>query len=111
MHLQGIQKYPQPTSREQLMRFLGLASYYRRFCKNFSIVATPLIILTSPKRKYIRTNSQSIAFEQLKTLLCTNPILASPDVKQPFILNVDASSTGIGGVMMQQRQGEVLPVS
>ncbi|XP_069158983.1 uncharacterized protein [Procambarus clarkii] len=111
VHQQAIQHYPRPTTRKQLMPFLGLASYYRRFVKNFSTVATLLINLTSPKQRYHWTTSQGVAFEQVKSLLCTNPNLASPDVTKPFVFNVDASSTGIGGVLMQQRGKEVLPVS
>ncbi|XP_069168642.1 uncharacterized protein [Procambarus clarkii] len=102
IHTKAIQHYPQPTTRKQLLLFLGLASYYRRFVKNFSTVATPLINLTSPKQRYHWTIQQTVAFEQLKSLLCPDPILASPGITTPFIINVDASGTGIGGVLMQQ---------
>jgi hypothetical protein len=41
------------------------------------------------------------AFLTLKKLLTTTPVLAQPDIKKPFYAYCDASSTGIGGVLMQ----------
>ena len=64
-----------PTIRKSLQQFLGLASYYRRFCKNFSSVAAPLTSLTSPKIKFIWNNECQASFEALKLFLCNNPVL------------------------------------
>lgn len=95
------------------MRFLGMASYYRRFCKNFSSVASPLTALTSSKVKFLWNNECNVSFEQLKSLLCSNPVLQSPDFSRPFVLQVDACDTGAGGVLLQESldDGFLHPVS
>ncbi|XP_068233540.1 uncharacterized protein [Palaemon carinicauda] len=50
-NITAIVEFPVPRNRKSLLRFLGMTSYYRKFCKKYSIVATPLIDLTSPKNK------------------------------------------------------------
>ena len=52
-NVEAILKYPVPTSKKSLRRFLGMTSYYRTFCRNFSSVALPLTNLLSLKRKFI----------------------------------------------------------
>ena len=101
-NIAAITEFPVPTNRKSLLRFLGMTSYYRKFCKNFSIVATPLIELTSPKKKFTWSDSCQKAFEQLKDVLCSSPVLAAPDLSRPFIIQVDACDTGIGAVLMQE---------
>ena len=101
-NIEAIIQYPVPTTRKSLMRFLGMASYYRRFCKNFSSVASPLTALTSSKVKFLWTDECNVSFEQLKSLLCSNPVLQSPDFSRPFVLQVDACDTGAGGVLLQE---------
>ena len=101
-NISAILDYPAPTNRKAIMRFLGMASYYRKFCKNFSAIATPLIELTSPKKKFSWTESCEKAFDELKGLLSSNPVLAAPDISRPFILQVDACETGVGAVLIQE---------
>ncbi len=48
----AIAEFPVPTSRKELRRFLGMAGYYRNFCKNFSTVVSPLTSLISPSRAF-----------------------------------------------------------
>ena len=40
--MKAISDFPVPTCKRQLMRFLGMAGYYRKFCDNFSVIAEPL---------------------------------------------------------------------
>ncbi|KAK7899005.1 hypothetical protein WMY93_019858 [Mugilogobius chulae] len=82
----------QPTQRS----FLGLASYYRRFVKNFASIASPLHRLTEKSQPFIWSNSCATAFDQLKTALTVAPILAYPHPDLPYIVDTDASGTGIG---------------
>ena len=111
-NIKAVLEYPVPTTRKSLQRFLGLASYYRRFCKNFSSVAAPLTSLTSTKNKFMWDNECQASFEALKLFLCNNPVLKSPDFNKPFILHVDASDTGAGGVLLQESpDGMFHPVS
>lgn len=50
-----IQNFPSPTTKKELMRFLGLAGYYRSFCRNFSTVVAPLTDLLKGKTMFIRS--------------------------------------------------------
>ena len=60
--VEAITKFPVPTTRRELKRFLGMAGYYRAFCRNFSQVAAPLTDLTSPKVSFYWTPECQIAF-------------------------------------------------
>ena len=111
-NIEAILECPVPTTRKSLQRFLGLVSYYRRFCKNFSSVAAPLTSLTSPKSKFIWNEACQASFEHLKTFLCNHPVLQSPDFNTPFILQVDACDVGAGGVLLQEAADGILhPIS
>ena len=79
-----------------------MTSYYRKFFKNYSIVASPLTDLTSCKKKFIWSESCQHAFNQLKNVLCSYPVLAAPDLSRPFIIQVDACESGVGAVLMQE---------
>ena len=112
-NVEAILKYPVPTSKKSLRRFLGMTSYYRKFCRNFSSVALPLTNLLSLKRKFIWDDSCQSSFDQLEMFLTNDPVLQSPDFSKPFILQVDACDSGAGGVLFQRSAvGDLLhPVS
>ena len=99
--IRDILNVPVSQNIRSLRRFLGMAGYYRKFCKNFSDVASPLTQLLSKKSKFVWTPSCQRSFEQIKSLLCSSPVLKAPDFSQPFSLAVDASDVGIGSVLLQ----------
>lgn len=110
--INAIAAFPVPTTRRELRRFLGMAGYYRRFCKNFSSVAAPLTTLTSPAKPFVWSSECQHSFESLKGILCCTPVLSAPDFSQPFKLEVDASAAGAGAVLLQEdHQGIDHPVS
>ena len=96
-----VKSWPIPTSRLEVQQFLGLANYYRRFIRDFATIARPLHRLTERTTQFKWTNECQAAFDQLKSKLTTSPILAFPDFARPFILDTDASDTGIGAVLSQ----------
>ena len=100
-NVDAIVKFPVPQSRRQVMKFLGMSGYYRRFCPNFSTVAEPLTRLTSTKRSFEWTEEAQQAFEHLKVFLSSSPVLRAPDYNKPFSLSVDASGVGVGAVLQQ----------
>ena len=100
--VEAILDYPPPTTRRELRRFLGMVGYYRSFCKNFSAVASPLTDLLSPKVVFKWTPRSQGAFESVKALLTTAPVLSAPNFNLPFSIAVDASDLGAGAVLMQQ---------
>ena len=108
----AIKDFPQPTNLKSLKSFLGLAPYYRRFIPNFSSVAGSLRLITrKDATPFVWSSSCQEAFELLKHLLTTAPVLAYPDFEHTFILETDASHAGLGAVLAQNVNGMVHPVS
>jgi hypothetical protein len=93
-----------PTTVFELCSFIGLAGYYRRFIPNFSKIAKPVTELLKKENKYVWSGTCDEAFKHLKMLLTTSPVLAYPDMTKPFNVYCDASSSGLGGVLMQEGQ-------
>ena len=106
-----VREWPIPTTIKETQQFLGLASYYRRFIKNFASVASPLHKLTEKNSEFKWTTQCQEAFDCLKTRLVSAPILALPDWSQPFILDTDASDMGIGAVLSQIQEGRECAVA
>ncbi|CAL9248404.1 unnamed protein product, partial [Arabidopsis halleri] len=98
--VQAIKQWPTPTSQKQLRSFLGLANYYRRFIQGYSIIAKPLSNLLK-KDGFTWDDSATDAFQTLKTALSSTPVLALPNFDKRFVVETDASNTGIGAVLMQ----------
>ncbi|KAK3571116.1 hypothetical protein QTP86_001937 [Hemibagrus guttatus] len=104
--VQAVTEWPAPTSVRELQCFLGFANFYRRFIRNYSLVAGPLTSLLRGKPKKLTWTDQiRTAFQQLKNCFTTAPILRHPDPDLPFVVEVDASSSGLGAVL-SQRHGE-----
>ena len=103
--VQSIQTWPRPTTKRQVRTFLGLVGYYRQFVPQFASIAAPLHELTAKNQpNQVRwTAEMEAAFQQLKTTLCTGPVLATPDFTKQFVLQTDASEVGIGAVLSQVR--------
>lgn len=91
-----------PKLSKQLQRFLGFANFYRRFIKDVSRVAAPLSKLTSTLSPFSWSPEADSAFLQLKTLFPSAPVLIQPDSSRQFIVEVDASDTGVGAVLSQR---------
>lgn len=110
--VQAVKQFPRPNTKKELMRFLGMAGYYRAFCKNFSTVASPLTNLLKAKAEFVWSAQCQEAFETVKVLLCSAPVLAAPNFSKPFKLQVDASQVGAGAVLLQENSDHVeCPVS
>ena len=99
----AVREYPVPTTKKQVRTFLGLSGYYRRFIPQYAVIVSPLTDLTRKlaPNDVIGTDKCDQAFLQLKPLLCTSPILVSPDFSRPFVLQTDASDRGIGAGLSQ----------
>ena len=117
--VKAVKDFPKPTSDKELRQFLGLASYLRRFIKNFASIAGPLhsILNCYSKKKRakmkderpfrVKWNSEcETAFNTLKLKITSPPIMAFPDFEAPFILEIDASLRGFGAVLAQMQDGK-----
>ena len=96
-----VATWPTPTCRREVQQFLGFANYYRRFIRNFADVVKPLHRLTEKVTTFAWSDSCQSAFSELRCRLTSAPILAFPDYSKPFLLDTDASDTGIGAVLSQ----------
>lgn len=112
--VEAILNYPTPTSRKDVKRFLGTATWYRRFVPNFSTIAGPLNKLTSSKKNappFFWSEEADAAFNKLKECLVSAPVLACPDYSLPFEVHTDASDYGVGGMLTQTIDGVERPVA
>ncbi len=100
--IQAVENFPRPHNLRTLRGFLGLANYYRRFVKGFSHIAKPLNQLTKAGVKYQWDDTCEEAFTALKAALTSDPVLAYPNFKKPFILHSDASDTSVGFILGQK---------
>jgi hypothetical protein len=99
----ALQDFPVPTDVSQLRSFLGTTNYFRRFVRKYAEVVRPLTDLLKKDLAFAWSQECQIAFEHIKHLLTTAPILALPDWQstEPFHMVCDASYKGVGGVLMQ----------
>ncbi|KAK3567220.1 hypothetical protein QTP86_014212, partial [Hemibagrus guttatus] len=100
----AIKDWSTPTTVKEPQRFLGFANFYRRYIQNYSSISNPLTSLLRNKPKTLSwTTSAKEAFNTLKEAFTTAPLLVHPDSNQPFIVEVNASTTGVGVVRSQQQ--------
>ena len=99
--IQAISSWPVLGNVKALRGFLGLAGYYLKFIRHFSLIAKPLTDLLCKDNLFIWTSLQQYAFDALKAALCAAPVLGLPDFSQPFHIETDASGTGVGAVLLQ----------
>ena len=104
--VRAVEQWPQPSDRKSLQRFLGFANFYRRFIRGYSSVAAPLTRLTSTKVRFTWGPEAEEAFRLLKARFTRAPILVHPDPENQFIVEVDASNTGVGAVLSQRSAGD-----
>jgi hypothetical protein len=100
--VQDVLDWKPPTSITQVRSFLGFAGYYQRFILNFSKISKPITELLKKEIKYVWSKDCGEAFQTMKKLLTTSPVLVQPDIAKPFDIYCDASSTGLGYVLLQE---------
>lgn len=106
-----IVKWPIPGNITEVRGFLNLCTYYKRFIKSFSTIASPLYNLTegSPKpgTKIIWKIEQGRSFEELKNALTKTVALKHATPFAPFVLDTDASGTNIGAVLQKDETARI----
>jgi hypothetical protein len=98
--IESLLNCPTPTSFKQLRSFLGLASYYRRFFRNFASIVSPLYDLLKTSEFEWKDLHQRI-FEEIKAYLISPPLLIHFKDDRPVIVHTDASGVGLGAVLVQ----------
>jgi len=101
--IEAIQTWPEPKSVTEVKSFHGLASFYRRFIKDFSSLMA-LIIEFLKRGAFEWTKATKKAFEEVKQKLCQALVLALPNLRDLFEVKCDASRVDIGAVLVQSRR-------
>src|SRR6266581_2625258 len=97
---------------KELQGWMGFINFYRRFIEGFSEIARVLNELTKKGVPWEWTNEREEAFQKLKKLICTEPVLLMPKLEEPFELEVDASNYAIGATLNQKdERGRWHPVA
>ena len=92
--------------------FLGMAGFFRRFVKDFSLLAEPLTRLTKKNARFQWTSVEQSAWQSIKDSLVSAPVLSHPDLDKPFWLITDSSAYCIGAILAQKDDnGKLHPVS
>ena len=103
--IEKVATWPTPTSVRETQQFLVFPGYYRRFVQDFAHIARPLHRLTERPATFMWTNECQGSFDELRRVLTSAPVLAYLDFNRQFILDTDASDTGIGAVLSQVDEG------
>ena len=99
--LKAIEKWKPPMTVKGVRSFTGFANFYQKFIPNFSNIVAPLNLLTRKNEPWKWTPLQQAAFDELKRIFSSTPILQIPDVARPFSIMTDASLLAVGAILLQ----------
>lgn len=97
----AITNLPAPRTIRQVRSFLGMSGWYQRYIAGYAGIAAPITDLLGKHPRFVWTEAAQVAFEELKDRLTSAPLLSHPDFSKPFVIQCDASKTGVGGVLYQ----------
>ena len=100
-----IDKIQPPRNRKQLKGFIGTCQYYARFCKNFSLVLSPLYALLKKGVKFCWTVECQRTFEEVKAMFYRTSVISYPDYEHSMYLQTDSSEHGMGAILFQVIDG------
>ncbi len=100
--VKAILDFPLPNGQRELRSFIGLVNYYRKFIPNLSSVAEPLFHLLRKNAPYKWTDKHTEIVNYIKSKLTSDPVMQCPDFNKQFILETDASTTGLGAILSQE---------
>lgn len=110
--IKAILEWKAPTTVKGVRSFLGFANFYRCFVNNFSEIAAPLIDLTKKKSIWKWGEKENSAFENLKRVFASKPVLAQWDPERDTVLEADCSGYALGGCLSQlDSQNKLRPVA
>jgi hypothetical protein len=111
--VEAVRNWTTPTTIKDVEKFLGFANFYQHFIKNFSMIAAPLNVLKGGKVEKVWKweSEEQNAFDAIKKVITSEPVLTLPNKEGKFQVEVDASNVGTGAVLSQEQQGKWHPVA
>ncbi|QSZ28681.1 hypothetical protein DSL72_003181 [Monilinia vaccinii-corymbosi] len=106
-----VESWAYLTTVKGIQSFLGFCNFYRRFIKDYGIIAKPLTELTKANTPFIFDDICRQAFDILKEKLMTAPLLQHYDYSLPCMLETDASDGVVASVLSQKHGDDWLPVA
>ena len=106
-NIEKIINWPKPRTARQVKQFVAMGSYYRRYVKDFASIVRPMVDQTKKGKRFAWTAECDKSFDRVKQALVSSDIMWYPlNEAGCFILDVDASDIGIGGVLHQEQNGQ-----
>ena len=110
--VEAILKFKQPTQVADIRRFLGMVNQMSKFAPHLADITQPLRELLTKNSQWIWGEPQETAFTKVKQLLTSSPVLTLYDPNLESTVSADASSFGLGAVLLQkQKTNEMKPVA
>ena len=106
-----VRDWKAPTTVKGVQSFLGFCNFYRRFIRDYGIVARPLVNLTKTGVKFVWTQACQDSFLKLKAMLTSAPILQHYSEDLETRIETDASDGVVAGVLSQKHREHWLPVA
>jgi hypothetical protein len=100
-----------PRNQAELMKVIGVFGFYRRFIPHYAEIILPLTELLKTKADWKWTDVEQQAFDKLKSLMTSDPILVLPDLDKPFLVRTDASGFATGAALLQEHNDMLMPVA
>lgn len=97
-----VKNYKEPKNAKQLDRFLGLTGYFRKYVSGYAFIAKPLKDITRQNVKFEFGTAQKLAFEKLKEIITSRPVLIMHRYGVETEVHTDASKFGLGGILFQR---------
>ena len=97
-----IIEMPRPSDKEVVLWILGTVNYLDKFIEHKANLQEPISQLTQKDVAFVWEKPQQEAFDKLKSVITSAPVLAYFDNSKETVLSVDASSTGLGSVIMRE---------
>lgn len=95
----AVSNFSPPKNQQEVRRFLGLAGFFRRFIKDFAILARPLTALLKKDATWQWGDAESKSFSTIQSKLVTRPVLALYDRNLETQLHTDACKLGVAGIL------------
>ena len=100
--VRAICEMPPPTDKDGVLRILGIVNYLDKFIEHKANLQEPISHLTQKDVAFVWEKPQQGAFDNMKYVIASASVLAYFDNSKHTALSVDASSTGLGAVVIQE---------